>query len=130
MYQISIKYEFKAKHALKNNGRAIEPYHEHDWLCEVIIASKILDANGCVINFQVVDKIMDAVISNFKDNISEDSDMFAKRGSSSENMAKYLFDLLSEKIMSEFSNVAVKKITLWEDEKHAASYYEENGYGT
>lgn len=120
MFQITVRKQFTAEHALKNFKGADEAPHSHDWLLEVCIAAPKLDASGCSIDFGEVDNLLDDILDELLCESLHLSHLFDSP--SAENIAQFVFRKLAEKI--DDGTRTVVKVTISEDEDHAASYYE------
>lgn len=120
MFEIGIRRKFTASHALTNYKGTTEALHEHLWQMEAIFASEKLDDAGCVLDFVEIDRTIDKIIFPFSGKAIHESPMFADLSPSAENIARYLFESIKMEI--EHPDVLLKKIVVWEDTDHFASY--------
>lgn len=120
MFEIIIKKEFCASHALTNRGRMIEKIHKHIWLIEVKIGGEKTDKSGCVVDFRRVDTMLNKITDKFEDQKLNSLKHFGRISPSAENIARYIFESLSRHLMNE--RVKLLSLTLWEDKNHGAVY--------
>lgn len=125
MFEVNIKRSFKASHALRNYGGGMESPHEHRWRCKVMIQSENLDEAGCVADFADVDRAMDEVVCTISDKRIHEVPALAGISASAENIAKYLYDALSELLND--GRKQVSRVAVWEDEDHSAAYFKNSG---
>jgi 6-pyruvoyltetrahydropterin/6-carboxytetrahydropterin synthase len=97
MYMLTIKTSFAAAHNLINYQGDCENLHGHNWKVEVSVTARELDKSGLGIAFREVSP-------------------------SSEHIAKYLYERISERMNNE--NIKVDSITVWESDNASARYYE------
>lgn len=121
MYAICSKYNVSASHALKKENSFTEPVHSHDWIFEVELCANRLDDTGCVVDFRDLDEYVHKVISSFENSSFNEHPLFENKSPSSEVIAEVLFNEIDQKFSD--SNVSVKRVIVWEDERHFGSYY-------
>lgn len=97
MYIISVTTNFRAGHQLEFSASA-EPYHIHDWLVEAVIGGEEIDNNGMLFDFNKLKKILDEIVSPFNDKKLEDLDCFKNMNTSAENIAKYIFEQIKNRL--------------------------------
>ena len=97
MYTISVTTTFRAGHQLKFSASA-EPYHIHDWLVEAAVGGEELDNNGMLFDFNRLKKILDEIVSPFNDKKLEDLQCFKNINTSAENIAKYIFCQIKQRL--------------------------------
>ncbi len=61
-YQIITETSFTGSHALRLPDGSYEPTHSHDWPVAVTVQSSQLDEMACVMDFHVLEKIVDGVL--------------------------------------------------------------------
>lgn len=124
MFEVSVRQSFEATHALRGSCGADEPPHAHRFRCEVTIAAEALDDAGCAVDFAEADVALARAIAPFEGRALHESPPFSKESPSAENIARYLFRVLSESLRGEGRRVA--RVTVWEDGGHSATYFEED----
>jgi 6-pyruvoyltetrahydropterin/6-carboxytetrahydropterin synthase len=120
MYELTVKNEFAASHALRDYEGKCKNLHGHTWHVEIIVAGKMLNKAGMLIDFKEIKRHLHELLETLDHAHLNDLAYFKKVNPTSEHIAKYLFDCLKEKLHS----VRVKKVTVWESEKSGASYDE------
>ena len=122
MFEVKVVRYVQAAHGLRNYRGEDEPIHEHHWRIEVEAASQVLDESGCCIDFHEVDRAFDRAMLPFKEKSFNDAPPFDELSPSAENIAKYLFEVLSEELTTD--RVQITRVTACEDDAHRASYSE------
>jgi len=64
MYELTVEREFCAAHAIRI-GAMMEPVHGHNWRVKATIVGGDLDANGLLVDFHKVERLLDRVIAPF-----------------------------------------------------------------
>ncbi len=127
MYAIIVKKKFKAAHSILLTNGTREPLHEHDWLCEVHAASNKLDDAGCVADFCVIEGAIEKVIMNIENKSINGVIEALNESATSELIARYFLDEVRA-LLDERLNSTVKKVVVWEDEFHGASYSKDDSH--
>ena len=124
MYEIEVTGQFSAEHSLKLYDGAWEKPHSHDWKVSVVMRSEKLDSMGVVVDFEAVKPALKKALAEFdKQSINDHPDFKGgKRNPSAENVAKLIFERLSQNFKS--ANAKFVKVTVWEMPDASASYYE------
>lgn len=122
MYEIMIKTEFASAHNLRNYNGACEALHGHNWKIDIVVETRDLDETGLAVDFNVLKKKSNDIINDLDHIYLNEHKAFTEVNPSSENIAKYIYDELD---ISLAGKAKVKKITVWETDNAAASYYKE-----
>lgn len=120
MYEVTIKKSFSAAHLLKEIGGKCEELHGHNFLVEVSVASETLNSEGLLIDFRVLKKWTDEVLERLDHKYLNDIEYFKNINPSSEQLARFLFDRISEK--SRQAKVTLSRVTVWESDNARVSY--------
>lgn len=123
MYELTIQTYFSAAHNLRGYEGECEKLHGHNWKAEVYIQAKNLDNIGLAIDFKTLKKETEKIIKNLDHKYLNEIPPFDKENPSSENIARIIFEKLSNALNNE--NIKISKVTVWESEMAAAAYYEE-----
>lgn len=123
MYELKIQSEFSAAHNLRGYEGECEKLHGHNWKVEASLLAKNLDNIGIALDFKILKKETEKLIKNFDHKYLNDIPPFDKENPSSENIARIIFKKLSNVLNNE--NIKISKVTVWESERAAATYYEE-----
>ena len=125
MYEVTIKQSFSAAHMLKESGGTCEKLHGHNFIVEVSICSSALTETGILIDFRILKQWADEILKEFDHKYLNEISYFNGMDPSSENVARFIYDKISEKVKK--SNLDVSRVTVWESEDARVSYYG-NGY--
>lgn len=122
MYEVMIKTEFASAHNLRNYKGACEILHGHNWKVDIIVETEELDEQGLAVDFNLLREKTGRIIDELDHRYLNQLDAFSVKNPSSENIARHIFD----KIKTDLGQSArVKKVTVWETDNAAASYFEE-----
>ena len=81
--------------------------------------SALTDA-GILIDFRILKQWTDEILKEFDHKYLNDISYFKDTSPSSENIARFIYDRISEKVKE--SNLDVSRVTVWESEDARASY--------
>jgi len=124
MYELKIITEFSAAHNLRNFRGKCEALHGHNWKVEVVLSGKSLDESGVVLDFAEVKGATSEIMSEIDHRYLNDLPFFTENNPSSENIARYIFHRLQEKIDND--RVRIRRVTAWESQDACASYLGES----
>jgi len=122
MYMLTIKTSFAAAHNLVNYQGDCENLHGHNWKVEVTVTAKTLDKSGLGIDFKVLKREAGIVINELDHKYLNDNPAFKELSPSSENISRYLYEKISERLNND--NIKVDSVTVWESDNASARYYE------
>lgn len=125
MHTIGVKARFSAAHSLREYGGNCENLHGHNWVVEVLCESEEVDKLGMVIDFRVLKKALKEVLETLDHRFINEVSPFDKINPSSENLARYIFEQISEKLPAD-KPVRLSSIKVWENEDSWAMF---NGAG-
>ena len=121
MFEITVKKRFTASHSIKFPNGEWEKTHSHNWLVEVNLASDSLDSAGCVVDFYVVEGVLDKIIAEIENKNLNDTKAFEGKKTSAEVIAQFFFEKLTAQLENTTARM-LSKVTIWEDEFHGASF--------
>lgn len=122
MYRLTIKTGFAAAHNLINYQGDCENLHGHNWRVDLSITALELDKAGLAVDFKVLKREAKLVLDQFDHKYLNKHEFFADISPSSENLARYIYQSLSERLND--GNVKVEKVAVWESDNASAEYYE------
>lgn len=122
MFELKIEDHFAAAHNLRGYKGACEDLHGHNWKVEVVVRTPVLNDIGLAIDFKDLKTALGEIFEELDHKYLNELKAFSVENPSSENIAKYIFIELSEKLKP--FGVSVYKVTAWESEKACASYLE------
>jgi 6-pyruvoyltetrahydropterin/6-carboxytetrahydropterin synthase len=86
-FEITVRREFSAAHALQLSDGKFEDLHGHNWIVAVTVRSEKLDSIGTVMDFHELEKRVNAVVDPLQNRNLNDSELFRDRNPSAENVA-------------------------------------------
>jgi 6-pyruvoyltetrahydropterin/6-carboxytetrahydropterin synthase len=125
VYEVTIKQSFSAAHMLTEAGGTCEKLHGHNFIVEVSICSAALTNAGILIDFRTLKQWTGEILKEFDHKYLNEISYFNGMDPSSENVARFIYNRISEKVKK--SNLDVSRVTVWESEDARVSYYG-NGY--
>lgn len=119
MFEIRVLAEFSAAHSLRGYKGRCEELHGHNWKVEVLVSAGKLNKLGMVVDFKELKDELDRIISRLDHRHLNNLSFFKKVNPTSENIAKYIFDALTERRLP----FTVDKVTVWESDSCSASFF-------
>ena len=123
MYKLMIETSFASAHQLRGYKGKCENLHGHNWKVQVYVTAEKLNDIDIAIDFHDLKRITGEIISQLDHKCLNDIFPFTEKNPSSENIAKWIFDSLKERLAG-YKNVEVSEVTIWESETASATYYE------
>lgn len=121
MYTLGVRRDFIARHFLIGGDWGAENFpNSHHYVLELQLEGKELDQHGYLVDIMDVEKHLDEVISQYKEQMLNDCPAFAGLNPSIEHFARILAAALSERIKAK--NISSVKVVLWENESAWAAY--------
>ena len=120
MYEITITRCFSAAHVLKDIGGKCEGLHGHNFDVEVSLAAVDLNKEGLLIDFRILKGWTDEILDCLDHKHLNDLPYFKDKNPSAENLARFIYDRISDKV--KLKNIDVSRVTVWESEKARATY--------
>jgi 6-pyruvoyltetrahydropterin/6-carboxytetrahydropterin synthase len=120
LYEVTIKKTFSAAHVLKEIGGKCEELHGHNFVVEVSVVSRELNAEGILIDFRILKKWTDDVIKKLDHKYLNEIECFENINPTSEIIAKHIYDSISKKTRRHPFDVS--RVTVWESENARVSY--------
>ena len=121
MFEVTIEESFAAGHALRNYHGRCENVHGHNYRCHVTIEGERLDDIGLLVDFVALKKIVHAVLDRMDHQWLNEFPPFDVLNPSAENMARYIFEQVSEGLKTR-EGVRVGLVRLWETDTANATY--------
>jgi 6-pyruvoyltetrahydropterin/6-carboxytetrahydropterin synthase len=120
MYEVTIKQSFSAAHTLKEIGGTCEKLHGHTFIVEVSVSSCEITETGILIDFRILKEWTNEILKELDHKYLNEINYFKDLNPSSENVAKFIYDRISEK--AENHHADVSRVTVWESEDAKVSY--------
>jgi 6-pyruvoyltetrahydropterin/6-carboxytetrahydropterin synthase len=120
VYEVTIKQSFSAAHILKEIGGTCEKLHGHNFIVEVSLSSSELTEAGILIDFKILKEWTEDILKCLDHKDLNEVDYFKNINPSAENVARFIYDSISEKVKDH--NIHAARVTVWESEDARASY--------
>ena len=120
MYELVVTSQFAAAHNLRDCGGKCEALHGHNWRVEVFVRADSVSKGGMVLDFRTLREESEKVLKALDHKYLNDLPYFQKEEPSSENIARYIYEGLVERLSS--YDLRPFKVTAWESETAGASY--------
>ena len=121
MFEIDIERDFSAAHFLKGYDGDCSSLHGHNWLVQVVAKSEELDQVGIALDFKKLKSEVDALLDDLDHKCLNDLKWFSENNPTSENLAKYVFEEISQSVNDE--NVTIDRVRVCESPRSGATYY-------
>jgi 6-pyruvoyltetrahydropterin/6-carboxytetrahydropterin synthase len=109
---------FSSAHFLREYRGKCEELHGHNWKVEIAAAKDSLDKAGMVLDFKQLKEKLNEVLEKLDHKHLNNIEYFKKVNPTSENIAKFIYDILKGQI------ACLKSVTVWESERSNATYEE------
>ena len=119
MYELMVEGNFDAAHQLIGYEGPCEKLHGHTWKVRMQVSGKKLNKIGVVEDFKKLKAVLYGTLSRFDHTNLNTLAPFRKVNPTSENVAKYIFDDLAEKLGK---SVRLEKVTVFESSVTSATY--------
>lgn len=97
MYELSVEREFCAAHAIVIGGIR-EPVHGHNFRVTVTVAGEKLDADGLLVDFHALERVVDGVVEPLKNVDLGASAAFARMNPTAEVIARQIGRAVSDRL--------------------------------
>jgi len=118
MFEVSVEQTFAAAHALRNYRGGCENVHGHNFRVQITVQGEQLDATGLLVDFLEVKGLIDGVIGRLDHQFLNEVAPFDDINPSAENIAKYFFDHISERL----AGSRIAEVRVWETDSSSAAY--------
>ena len=120
MYELKIVSQLAAAHQLREFHGKCEQLHGHNWKIEVYVTGDTLGEDGLLIDFGMIKQDTKKVLKELDHQFLNELEPFKKENPSSENIARYIYESLSQRLNN--GNIRVSKVTAWESDTACATY--------
>lgn len=120
MYEVTIETHFSAAHRLRHYAGECERLHGHNWDVSISVAAEKLNELGMVMDFRDLKDGANQLMDKFDHRYLNEIPPFTELNPTTENIAKYIFDELSENVNTDLAKIS--KVTIWESPTCCASY--------
>jgi len=98
MFTVMIESEFTASHQLTYEDGRKEELHEHLWHVRTAVQARELDKMGLVMDFHELQRLLREVLDRLDGKQLESAVFLDSRNASAENVAWFIYDMLSPKM--------------------------------
>src|SRR4051812_25536262 len=118
-FQITATRHFSAAHQLRLYDGSLESLHGHNWQVRVTVVADQLDSIGLVMDFHLLERVIDQVISPMQNNNLNDLPAFSSINPSAENVALHVAGSLR---LPTDAQVRLASVEVWETPDCRAVY--------
>ncbi|MDP8221560.1 MAG: 6-carboxytetrahydropterin synthase QueD [Candidatus Stygibacter frigidus] len=122
MYKLNVISDFSSAHRLEGYEGACHNLHGHNWKVRVGILASQVDDIGMTVDFGIVKQHLNSLMAELDHGYLNEMECFKGMNPTSENIAKYIFNRLSQVLNGDFVRVA--EIEIWESERSSMVYFE------
>jgi len=123
VFELKVITHFAAAHQLKMVADKCENLHGHNWKIEVCVISKKLNKQSIVMDFGEIKKHVRKLMEKLDHKFLNELEFFDEKSPpTSENVAVYIATEL-QKLLKYIPDVMISKVTAWESDDAAATYY-------
>jgi 6-pyruvoyltetrahydropterin/6-carboxytetrahydropterin synthase len=123
VFEVYVQTHFSAAHSLRGYPGDCARTHGHNWVVEIFVKCRELNAIGIGIDFKDIRKAVREVLSGLDHFNLNELPAFREVNPTSENIAKLLYEELGRKLNSEV--IKVSRVKASETPGSGASYWEE-----
>ncbi|NDD91551.1 6-carboxytetrahydropterin synthase [bacterium] len=127
MFELRVQVEFCAAHHLEGYPGDCARPHGHNWMLEVFARSTKLDSIGMAVDFRKLKGAAKELVAVWDHRDLNQLEDFRTINPSAEQIAKLSYERLSA-ILND-GQTWIEKVTIWENSRCSASYFEENKKG-
>lgn len=128
VFELVVRTEFAAAHRLLEYEGRCSLLHGHTWVVEVYVAGEHLDRCGMLIDFQELKEMVNETVEKFDHRYLNEVPPFSDRNPLNnptvENLARFIYQELKQKISSRRKDLILSKVQVWESPRAAATYRE------
>ncbi len=123
MYRAGVWDHFSSAHYLRNYQGKCENLHGHNWKVEIVVKGESLNKSGMLVDFGILKRYLKEVLDLLDHKcINDEIDYFKDKSPSSENIAKYIYDNMSDRLKD--FDVSVDYVKVFESENSFAVFSE------
>ena len=122
MFELTVKAEFEAAHQINGYKGKCQRLHGHNWAVEAIVEGRELDELGMLVDFKILKAELNIVLDELDHRYLNELPIFATKNPTAENLARYVFDSLSESKIFKNSTARLKAIRVYESPRSCVTY--------
>lgn len=125
MYEVKVVGEFSAAHFLRTYKGEPENLHGHNWKVEACVQVRELDpVEEIGVDYVDFKNHLQAITAQLDHINVNDHPRFNSRNCSSENIARFIYDELKNRLTLR-PGVRISRVAVWETDKNCASFIPE-----
>lgn len=124
MFEVTVEQTFSAGHSLREYRGKCENVHGHNYRIQVTVEGEKLNRIGLLVDFVELKRAVRHVVERLDHQFINDLEPFTTVNPSAENLAKYLYDEVSQllDLTSSEQPVRISQIKVWETDTSIAVY--------
>lgn len=122
MYEVYVQTHISSAHHLRDYQGECKKLHGHNWIIKILVQCEELDELGMIIDFKILKSVMKNICKDLDHVDLNEIPYFKKHNPTSESLAKYLFDKLSNKLNND--RIRVSKVEIMETPGKGGVYWE------
>jgi 6-pyruvoyltetrahydropterin/6-carboxytetrahydropterin synthase len=119
-YTVYREMFFSAAHHLRNYHGKCENLHGHNWKVRVYVSRDRLDANGFVLDFKDLSRILTDILEVLDHQDVNVIPPFDRLNPTAENLAAYLLNQAEQQVKAIDDSLTISKVMVWESDKSCA----------
>ena len=122
IYTLKVLADFASAHTLRDYPGACSRMHGHNWKIEAEVQATQLNEIGKAIDFKEIKREVRAIADELDHRYLNDLAPFQDINPTAENIARYFFQRLAQRLNNE--RVHVSALTIWETDRACVRYAE------
>jgi 6-pyruvoyltetrahydropterin/6-carboxytetrahydropterin synthase len=122
IYTLKVLADFASAHTLRDYPGACSRMHGHNWKIEAEVQATQLNEIGMAIDFKEIKREVRAIADELDHRYLNDLAPFQDINPTAENIARYFFQRLAQRLNNE--RVQVSALTIWETDRACVRYAE------
>ena len=122
IYTLKVLADFASAHTLRDYPGACSRMHGHNWKIEAEVQASQLNEIGMAIDFKEIKREVRAIADELDHRYLNDLAPFQDINPTAENIARYFFQRLAQRLNNE--RVQVSALTIWETDRACVRYAE------
>ena len=123
IYTLKVLADFASAHTLRDYPGACSRMHGHNWKIEAEVQATQLNEIGMAIDFKEIKREVRAIADELDHRYLNDLAPFQDINPTAENIARYFFQRLAQRLNNE--RVQVSALTIWETDRACVRYTEQ-----
>ena len=122
IYTLKVLADFASAHTLRDYPGACSRMHGHNWKIEAEVQATQLNEIGMAVDFKEIKREVRAIADELDHRYLNDLAPFQDINPTAENIARYFFQRLAQRLNNE--RVQVSALTIWETDRACVRYAE------